>query len=144
MSDRLFGFATAILALAFFASAYQLESPFFADPVGPKTFPYLIASIAFISGAVMILFPDQNPKWPNFATLLKLIFAVTILAAYALCLKPMGFLVPTAVTASILSYQIYPRLSTSTITGILLSICLFIIFKYFLGLSLFPLPRGLF
>ena len=143
MSDRLFGFTTSILALAFFASAYQLESPFFADPVGPKTFPYLIASIAFISGAVIILLPDQNPKWPNFATLLKLILAVIILVSYALTLKPAGFLVPTAVAASVLSYQINPKIWTSTITGVLLSIFLFIIFKYFLGLGLFPLPRGL-
>ena len=143
MSDRLFGFATSILALAFFASAYQLESPFFADPVGPKTFPYLIASIAFISGAVIILFPDNNPKWPNFATLLKLLFAVIILVAYALTLKPMGFLVPTAIAASILSFQINPKVWTSAITGVLLSISLFIIFKYFLGLGLFPLPRGI-
>ena len=143
MSDRLFGFTTSILALAFFASAYQLESPFFADPVGPKTFPYLIASIAFISGAVIILFPDNNPKWPNFATLLKLLFAVIILVAYALTLKPMGFLVPTAIAASILSFQINPKIWTSAITGALLSISLFIIFKYFLGLGLFPLPRGM-
>jgi putative tricarboxylic transport membrane protein len=143
VSDRLFGFTTSILALAFFASAYQLESPFFADPVGPKTFPYLIASIAFISGAVIILLPDQNPKWPNFATLLKLILAVIILVSYALTLKPAGFLVPTAVAASVLSYQINPKIWTSTITGVLLSIFLFIIFKYFLGLGLFPLPRGL-
>ncbi len=143
MSDRLFGFTTAILALAFFASAYQLESPFFADPVGPKTFPYLIASIAFISGSMMILMPDLDPKWPNFTTLLKLLFAVLILIAYALTLKPLGFLIPTAIAASILSYQINPKLWISIVTGLLLSICLFIIFKYFLGLGLFPLPRGM-
>ena len=78
MSDRLFGFTTAVLALAFFASAYQLDSPFFADPVGPKTFPYIIASIAFISGSVMIIMPDRNPTWPNFSTLLKLLVSITI------------------------------------------------------------------
>lgn len=143
MSDRLFGFTTAILALAFFASAYQLESPFFADPVGPKTFPYLIASIAFISGSFLILLPDPSPKWPNFSTLLKLLFAVLILIAYALTLKPLGFLLPTAIAASILSYQINPKLLISTLTGLLLSIGLFVVFKYFLGLGLFPLPRGI-
>ncbi|MDG2474155.1 MAG: tripartite tricarboxylate transporter TctB family protein [Paracoccaceae bacterium] len=143
MSDRLFGFTTAILALAFFASAYQLESPFFADPVGPKTFPYIIASIAFISGSVMILFPDSNPKWPNFVIFLKLGFAVIILVGYAFTLKPLGFLIPTALAAGILSFQIAPNISGAVITGILLSIILFIVFKYFLGLGLFPFSRGL-
>ena len=143
MSDKLFGFTTAILALAFFASAYQLESPFFADPVGPKTFPYIIATIAFISGSVMIIAPDSNPKWPNFPTLLKLLFAITILVGYALTLRPAGFILPTAIAAGILSYQITPNSSAAIITGIVLSISLFIIFRYFLGLGLFPFPRGL-
>ena len=142
MSDRLFGFTTAVLALAFFASAYQLESPFFADPVGPKTFPYIIAAIAFFSGSVMIIMPDPNPKWPNFVILIKLSFALTILVGYALTLRPAGFIIPTAIAAGILSYQITPNSSAATITGILLSISLFIIFKYFLGLGLFPFPRG--
>ena len=142
MSDRLFGFTTAVLALAFFASAYQLESPFFADPVGPKTFPYIIATIAFISGSVMILMPDPNPKWPNFSTFLKLLFAVTILVCYALTLRPLGFIIPTAIAAGILSFQISPNRLVAAVTGILLSIVLFIIFKYFLGLGLFPFPRG--
>ena len=142
MSDRLFGFTTAVLALAFFASAFQLESPFFADPVGPKTFPYIIAAIAFISGSFMILMPDPNPKWPNFSTLLRLILAILILIGYALTLRPAGFIIPTAIAAGILSYQISPNSSAATITGILLSVSLFIIFKYFLGLGLFPFPRG--
>lgn len=143
MSDRLFGFTTSILALAFFASAAQLESPFFADPVGPKTFPYLIASVAFVSGAVIVLFPDANPKWPNLNTCLKLLCSIAILVVYAFMLKPLGFLVPTAIAAGILSYQITPQVSRAAATGILLSLILFIIFKYFLGLGLFPLPRGL-
>ena len=142
MSDRLFGFTTAVLALAFFASAYQLESPFFADPVGPKTFPYIIAAIAFFSGSVMIIMPDPNPKWPNFVILIKLSFALTILVGYALTLRPAGFIIPTAIAAGILSYQITPSRSAAAITGTLLSISLFIIFKYFLGLGLFPFPRG--
>ncbi len=144
MSDRLFGLTTSILALAFFASASQLESPFFADPVGPKTFPYLIASIAFLSGAVMVVFPDPNPKWPNLNTFFRLLFAVFILVSYALSLKPLGFLIPTAVASGILSFQIKPKSVSAIITGILLSVFLFIIFKYFLGLGLFPFPRGLF
>ena len=92
----------------------------------------------------MVLFPDTNPKWPNLTTFFKLAFAVIILVAYALTLKPLGFLVPTAVAAGILSYQIKPKTSIATITGLLLSVILFLIFKYFLGLGLFPFPRGLF
>ena len=143
MSDRLFGFATSILALAFFASAYQLESPFFADPVGPKTFPYLIASVAFIAGAVMILLPDPDPKWPNLITLGRLFVAILILSIYAYTLRPLGFIIPTALAAGTLSYQIQPKIKAAILTGVFMSIILFIVFKYFLGLGLYPFPRSL-
>lgn len=142
MSDRLFGFTTAILALAFFASAYQLESPFFSDPVGPKTFPYLIASVAFIAAAVLILLPDPSPKWPNLMTLGRLLIAILILGMYAYTLRPLGFLIPTALAAGTLSYQINPKTLVASLTGVLMSVVLFVIFKYFLGLGLYPLPRS--
>ena len=60
MSDRITGLIVAVLALAFFAGASQLESPFFADPVGPKTFPYIIAAIAFARLVVVALDRDRD------------------------------------------------------------------------------------
>ena len=63
---------------------------------------------------------------------------------YALALKPLGFLLPTAVASAILSFQILPKFLGATVTGIGLSSCLFLIFKFGLGLSLFPLPRIIF
>ena len=144
MSDRIFGLIFTLLALALFASAMQLESPFFADPVGPKTFPILIAAAAAICALVMILFPDQEPNWPNFATMKKLALALIVLIFYALTLKPLGFLIPTAIASAILSFQISPKFGSSVATGFCLSAGLFFFFKFGLGLSLFPFPRAVF
>ncbi|ADE40328.1 tripartite tricarboxylate transporter TctB family protein [Candidatus Puniceispirillum marinum] len=143
MSDRITGLIVAVLALAFFASASQLESPFFADPVGPKTFPYIIASIAFISGVTMVVLPDPEPKWPGLAMLGRISIAVVVLVFYAYALKPLGFLLPTALAAGALSYQIVPNRLASALIGIGLSGGLFIVFKFALGLGLFALPRWL-
>ena len=143
MSDRITGLIVAVLALAFFASASQLESPFFADPVGPKTFPYIIASIAFISGVTMVVLPDPEPKWPGLAMLGRISIAVVVLVFYAYALKPLGFLLPTALAAGALSYQIVPKRLASALIGIGLSGGLFIVFKFALGLGLFALPRWL-
>ena len=143
MSDRITGLIVSVLALAFFAGASQLEMPFFADPLGPKAFPMLIASVAFISGCVMVLRPDAEPDWPSLATFGRLLIAVLVLVLYAYGLQPLGFLLPTAIAAGAISYQIRPTLRAATLTGIYLSFGLFIIFKYGLGLSLFALPRWL-
>jgi putative tricarboxylic transport membrane protein len=143
MSDRITGLIVAVLALAFFAGASQLESPFFADPVGPKTFPYFIAAIGFVSGVTMVVLPDPEPKWPGVAMLGRISIAVIVLIFYAYALKPLGFLLPTALAAGALSYQIVPNRTAALLTGISLSGGLFIIFKFALGLGLFALPRWL-
>lgn len=143
MSDRITGLIVAVLALAFFASASQLESPFFADPVGPKTFPYIIATVAFISGVTMVVLPDPEPKWPGLTMLGRISIAVVVLVFYAYALKPLGFLLPTALAAGALSYQIVPSRLPAALIGIGLSGVLFVIFKFALGLGLFALPRWL-
>ena len=75
MSDRLTGLLVLIVALAFFASATQLEMPFFSDPLGPKAFPMLISSVAIISAIFLITKPDKEPEWPTLGTFYKLLFA---------------------------------------------------------------------
>lgn len=139
-SDRIFGAVVTLIALAYIASATQIQTSFMADPVGPKTFPILIGAVAAICGIVIILKPDEDPAWPELRTLGALAVAVVVLVAYAYALKPLGFLIPTAVTAAILSYQIHPNTKQAALAGIGLSLGLFIIFKFALGLSLFGLP----
>ncbi len=64
-----------------------------------------------------------------------------MLVGYAYALKPLGFILPTAVTAAILSYQISPRPpGAAALAGVGLSVGLFFIFKFALGLGLVALP----
>ena len=143
MSDRIFGSILTVLALALFVSATQLESPFFADPLGPKSFPFIVSGAALICALSMIIKPDKDPLWPSIKTLIKLFTAIVILVLYALSLKTFGFLFPTALASASLSYLIQPNFFKSSSTGIVLSLSLFIIFKFGLGLSLFPFPKFL-
>lgn len=142
-SDRILGLVTVVAALAYIASAAQLETSFLADPVGPKTFPFLIGGIILLCGLVFIFRPDPDPKWPEAKSWLSLAVAVMVLVLYAYALKPMGFLLPTAVAGAILRYQIGPRVVPAILAGLGLSVGLFFVFKFLLGLSLFAFPRGL-
>ncbi len=143
MSDRLTGLLTIIVALAFFAGAMQLEQPFFADPLGPKRFPMFVSAIALVAGVMLVLRPDAEPQWPARATILRLLLAVCVLSLYAFGLRPLGFVLPTALAAGVISYQIKADWRAAGLTGICLSAGLFIIFKFGLGLGLFALPRWL-
>lgn len=142
-SDRIFGLVATVVALAYIAGATQAQTSFLTDPVGPKGFPVIIGIVWALSGIFMVLRPDKEPDWPARRTFAALAFSVIILIGYAFALKPLGFLLPTAVAAGILSYQISPKPKNAVLAGIGLSIGLFVIFKFALGLGLVAIPKGL-
>lgn len=143
-SDRIFGLVVLMVALAYIASATQIQSSFLADPVGPRAFPMLIGAVAVISALYLMIRPDPDPNWPPLRTFGALLVAVIVLVGYAYSLKPLGFLIPTAVAAAVLSYQISPRARPAAIAGVALSITLYALFNLALGLSLVGFPKGWF
>ncbi|SPH23536.1 hypothetical protein DEA8626_02600 [Defluviimonas aquaemixtae] len=142
-TDRVFGVVVILAALAYIASAYNLPAGSMFDRLGPKAFPIIVGVGALICAGFMVLRPDEEPDWPPMSTILALAFATIILVGYAYALKPMGFIVPTAIAAGVLSYQITPRPVAAALVGVGLSVGLFVVFKYALGLSLFAFPREL-
>lgn len=142
-TDRIFGVVVILVALAFIASAYNLPAGNVFDKLGPKAFPIIVGVGMILSAAMLVIKPDPEPDWPAIPTLLALVLATVVLVGYAYALKPLGFLVPTAIAAAVLSYQISPKPVPAVLTGLGLSAGLFVIFKYALGLSLFALPRSL-
>lgn len=142
MSDRLFGVVVLLGSIAYFLAASNIPTGFLVDPVGPKLFPRLVAGVAALCALLIIIKPDQEPAWPGAGTWLSLAIALGTLVAYAYALKPLGFLIPTAVAATVLSFQIRSNAWIALLTGIGLSGGLFLLFKFALGLSLFPVPRS--
>lgn len=142
ISDRIFGLVVLLVSLAFIASATQVQTSFLSDPVGPKAFPMLIGGIAGLCGLIMMIRPDPDPQWAKGRTLFALFVAIAVLVAYAYSLKPFGFILPTAVAAAALSYQISPRIIPATLAGIGLSLGLFLLFKYALDLGLVAFPKS--
>ena len=143
ISDRIFGLVVLMTALAFIASATQIQTSFMSDPVGSKAFPMIVGAIAGLCGLIMMIRPDPDPEWPKGRTFIALIIAVVVLIGYAYALKPLGFLIPTAIAAAILSYQISPRIGPAIISGLGLSVGLFLLFKFALGLGLEAFAKGL-
>ncbi|NND90030.1 MAG: tripartite tricarboxylate transporter TctB family protein [Granulosicoccus sp.] len=141
MSDRLFGLIVLIGSVAYFMAAASIPTGFLVDPVGPKLFPRLVSGLAALCALLILIRPDAEPDWPGTGTWLRLLLALAVLVAYAYTLKPLGFLIPTAVASGVLSFQIRSRLLPAVLTGLGLSVGLFILFRFVLGLSLFAIPR---
>lgn len=141
--DRIFG-AVVLCAVAYGAAALQLRTGFVSDPVGPKTLPLLVAGVSVICGLTMMYAPDPEADWPRPRIWAALALSIAVLVAYAYALRPLGFLLPTAFAAGILSRQIGGQRVFAVAAGLGLSVGLFVLFRYVLGLSLAPWPRGVF
>lgn len=142
-SDRVFGLVVILAALAYIASAFQLQTSFLSDPMGSKAFPIGLGIVAILCGAVMIFKPDDEADWPGPVAIVKIIVSVGVMVAYAYSLKPFGFLIPTMLAAGILSYLITPRPVFNVLAGIGLAVGLYLLFRYALGLeTLQAIPKG--
>ncbi len=141
-SDRIFGLGVIAVALAYIAGAAQIQIGFLSDPVGSRTFPYLVGSIAALCGVYICIRPDDDPAWPELATIGRLLLAAAVMYLFTLALKPLGFIVPAALASAALSYLISPRLLTAVVSGVGLSIGLFLVFNFGLGLSLSAFGRA--
>jgi putative tricarboxylic transport membrane protein len=142
-SDRILGLVVVIGALAFFASALQIQTSFLSDPVGPRLFPLMIAVAAFLCGLALLAKPDAEPEWPGLGGWVNMGIALAVLLAYAYLILPMGFLLSTALAAAGVSFMIEKNARNAILTGLGLSIVLFVIFKYGLGLGLVAFPKAL-
>ena len=140
-TDRIFGLGVVCVALAYVASATQIEIGFLSDPVGSRTFPYIVGGVAVVCGLVIALRPDDEPAWPSLATFGRIALALVVMYGFAVTLRPVGFLIPAAVASAALSYLIVPRPVAAIASGLGLSIGLFAIFKFGLGLGLAPFGR---
>ena len=140
-SDRVFGLGVVCVALAYIAGATQIEIGFLSDPVGSRTFPYIVGAVAIVCGLFIALRPDDEPGWPPFATLGRIGLALVVMYGFAVALRPIGFLIPAAVASAALSYLISPRPVAAILSGLGLSVGLFAVFKFGLGLGLAPFGR---
>ncbi|MFN3499774.1 MAG: tripartite tricarboxylate transporter TctB family protein [Pannonibacter indicus] len=141
--DRIFGLVMILVALGYLSSATQIVSSFISDPIGPRIFPYMIGGVTILASLTMMLRPDPDVEWPYGLMLAKLGFTLLLLIGYAMMIRPLGFIIPTFIVAGIISYQIEPRPVPALLTGAGLSIGLFTLFKFVLGLGLVAFPRGL-
>lgn len=142
MSDRLLGGACLLLAAFFVWASFQIETGFIVDPLGPKAFPIIIASVLALAGLYPILRPDPEPDWPSGGNLLEVVFGVGVMIAYTIALPLLGFVVSSAVAAALLSWRLGAGIPQAAVAGIAISLLMFAIFHLVLGLSLARGPWG--
>ncbi len=141
--DRVFGLLVAVIALGYILGATQIQAGFLPDPVGSRTFPYIVGGVALLCGLAIAARPGPDPAWPSWRALGRIGLTLAVLYAFAAALRPLGFLVPAALASACLAWLVRPDIRAAAAAGLGLSLGLFAILKYALGLGLAPFGRML-
>jgi putative tricarboxylic transport membrane protein len=139
-TDRILGVALATLGAAAIWAAQSLEVLFLGDPVGPKPFPTAAGVVLLVSGVLVALRPGAPVAWPTPARLGAIALAAAALASYALLMRPLGFVLATALAVSVSSAVFGARLWAAGLLGLAVGTALFLLFDRVLEI---PLPHGL-
>jgi len=142
MSDRLLGVVCLALAGFLIWRSTLIEPGFIVDPLGPKAFPIIIGGVLGLAGLYPLLRPDPQPAWAGARGFLEIAIAIVVMVAYAWLLPELGFVLVTAVAASILAWRLGSNPVYATVAGVSIAIAIYVIFHLILGLSLARGPWG--
>ena len=135
-SDRIAGLIMLVLAIWYGWTAGSYEASF-GDPLGPAAFPRMLAFPAGILSLFLILRPDPEPDWVLGRPALKQLATLAVLVSYAFALVPLGFVLATALAVAILGRLLGAGWGKAVVSGVVMSVSLFVVFDMLLGL---PLP----
>jgi putative tricarboxylic transport membrane protein len=142
MADRILGGVGLVIAALYIWQATQVRESFISDPIGAKTFPIIIGLVLALTSLVIILRPDEDPRWPALPRLAEMGAAVAVLLLYANVLPEVGFVIATAGAAAFLSWRLGTKPLQALLAGVVISVGIYIVFHVILGLSLAKGPLG--
>lgn len=138
MNDRILGGLCVVLAVAMAWAARDYAAPISYEPVGPRAFPLLLATLIGASGLWLVVRPGRHAA--SFAHLKALGFAAAAIFVYALLFQWLGFTMATALMALPVGMAFGGSWKHSLAGGVGLGLLLFLLFDKLLDVVL---PTGL-
>ncbi|MDB5743584.1 MAG: tripartite tricarboxylate transporter TctB family protein [Polaromonas sp.] len=142
MSDRILGTVCVVVAAGMAWSAQSYVAPVSYEPVGPRSFPLLLAGLIGLIGAWLVVRPSESQGQAAFsrANLMRTGICALTVAGYALLFQPLGFVVATALMTVPVGMVFGGTWKRSLLAGVVMGITLFFLFDRVLDVVL---PTGL-
>lgn len=139
LGDRIAGVVLAVLAVVAWWHAQSFVSGFH-QPVGPGLFPRLVCVPLGVLALYLVCRPGLNQRWPGGVALWRQAGLLVILASYAAFLEPWGFLPATLVCSMLLIRLFDAAWRPALVSGAALTMILYLLFEYALGIPLPDIP----
>ncbi|ORM71310.1 hypothetical protein HA48_16535 [Pantoea wallisii] len=136
MSDRIFAGIWLVLCIAGLFIAWQIQSEYSYEPVGPRPFPMLLLGLMAICAVMMLLRKPDTIQWPVAATLKKLLTMCLMLLVYGWLFERLGFAICTTLLTFGIGLLFGARWWAAALSGAVMGISLFYAFDRLLDVTL--------
>jgi len=141
MADRIFGTIVLLVALAYgFVAFTVIKAPFQYDPLGPESWPRILAVCAVLCALYVVFRPDDLKLNVAGQVLSRIGIVVVMLIAYAHFYEPAGFVIATTVFCGVFSKLFGASYKESVLFGIATGVLGYVVCALLLDLNL---PKGI-
>jgi putative tricarboxylic transport membrane protein len=138
-SDRLLGLAAIVIAGAMCFAAWGYAAPVEYEPVGPRTFPLVLAALMALAGAWLLIKPAHHVNLVGGMQSGVIALCAVVIVLYAIVFQLFGFVVATALMALPVGRIFGGTWRQCALTGIGMGLVLFVFFDKLLDVVL---PKG--
>ncbi|MDT0499936.1 MULTISPECIES: tripartite tricarboxylate transporter TctB family protein [unclassified Halomonas] len=139
VGDRITGVVLLLVAAVAWWLSHDYTSGF-GQTIGPGAFPRLVSVPLGLLSLYLIARPGVNQRWPERSALLRQLSLLVLLMVYAGLIQPLGFL-PTALLTVTLMIRLFGASWRQALPfGLLLTLGLYLLFEFALGMPLPDMP----
>jgi len=136
MSDRIFAGLWLALCLAGMVVAWQIQSEYSYEPVGPRPFPMAILGLMAICALLMLFRKPDTIHWPAAGTLKRLVALALMLMLYGWLFETLGFAICTTLLTFGIGLLFGARWWWAALAGLVMGTSLFFAFDRLLEVTL--------
>ena len=139
MSDRIFATLWLVLCLAGLVVAWQIQSEYSYEPVGPRPFPLALLTLMAPCAVMLLLRKPDAIQWPAPQTMKRLVALAVMLFVYGWLFERLGFPLSTALLTFGIGMLFGARWWAAVLSGAVMGWALFYAFDHLLDVTL---PAG--
>ncbi|WP_205955522.1 tripartite tricarboxylate transporter TctB family protein [Pantoea stewartii] len=139
MSDRIFATLWLVLCLAGLVVAWQIQSEYSYEPVGPRPFPLVLLTLMALCAVMLLLRKPDAIQWPAPQTMKRLMALAVMLFVYGWLFERLGFPLSTALLTFGIGMLFGARWWAAVLSGAVMGWALFYAFDHLLDVTL---PAG--